>query len=152
MKYWGKKNCVQNAFEEDGVLHGKKVYLFGCTERKYISNFSHSRSEINLNSLESNSPNLVFDLWCYMTSYPFAAQLVSYKGESKVVCIPVVVAVSCHTVLYLHENKIYVLASLTKLIILYKLLHGTNLCDLTNMHSYVPSCCDLCVGPGSWVG
>jgi hypothetical protein len=28
--------CVQNAFEEGGVLYEKKVYLFGCTERKYI--------------------------------------------------------------------------------------------------------------------
>lgn len=26
--------CVQKAFEEGGALQGKKVYLFGCTERK----------------------------------------------------------------------------------------------------------------------
>ncbi|KAF7834227.1 protein HEAT INTOLERANT 4-like [Senna tora] len=49
---WNFSN-LENAFEEGGVLHGKKVYLFGCTE----------------------------------------PQLVSFKGESKVVCIPVVVAV-----------------------------------------------------------
>ncbi|KAK7353562.1 hypothetical protein VNO80_19012 [Phaseolus coccineus] len=44
---------LENAFEEGGVLHGRKVYLFGCTE----------------------------------------PQLVWFKDESKVVCIPVVVAV-----------------------------------------------------------
>ncbi|KAF1893187.1 hypothetical protein Lal_00001627 [Lupinus albus] len=44
---------VQNAFEDGGVLHGKRVYLFGCTE----------------------------------------PQLVWFKDESKIVCIPVVVAV-----------------------------------------------------------
>ncbi|KAI4345188.1 hypothetical protein L6164_012335 [Bauhinia variegata] len=49
---WNFSN-LENAFEEGGILHGKKVYLFGCTE----------------------------------------PQLVSYKGENKVVCIPVVVAV-----------------------------------------------------------
>ncbi|KAI4317206.1 hypothetical protein L6164_025096 [Bauhinia variegata] len=49
---WNFSN-LENAFEEDGALHGKKVYLFGCTE----------------------------------------PQLVPYKGENKVVCIPVVVAV-----------------------------------------------------------
>ena len=27
--------CGQNAFEEGGELHGQKVYLFGCTERKW---------------------------------------------------------------------------------------------------------------------
>ncbi|KAE9601285.1 hypothetical protein Lalb_Chr13g0296181 [Lupinus albus] len=49
---WDFSN-LENAFEEGGVLHGKKVYLFGCTE----------------------------------------PQLVMFKGENKVVCIPVVVAV-----------------------------------------------------------
>ncbi|KAG5155356.1 hypothetical protein JHK82_013325 [Glycine max] len=49
---WDFSN-LENAFEENGVLYGKKVYLFGCTE----------------------------------------PQLVMFKGESKVVCIPVVVAV-----------------------------------------------------------
>ncbi|KAL2339445.1 hypothetical protein Fmac_007385 [Flemingia macrophylla] len=49
---WNFSN-LENAFEEGGVLHGKKVYLFGCTE----------------------------------------PQLVWFKDESKVVCIPVVVAV-----------------------------------------------------------
>ncbi|TKY60345.1 hypothetical protein E2542_SST17443 [Spatholobus suberectus] len=49
---WDFSN-LENAFEEGGVLYGKKVYLFGCTE----------------------------------------PQLVMFKGESKVVCIPVVVAV-----------------------------------------------------------
>ncbi|GAU12197.1 hypothetical protein TSUD_01640 [Trifolium subterraneum] len=49
---WNFSN-LENAFEEGGVLYGKKVYLFGCTE----------------------------------------PQLVSYQGENKVVCIPVVVAV-----------------------------------------------------------
>ncbi|XP_042971304.1 protein HEAT INTOLERANT 4 isoform X2 [Carya illinoinensis] len=44
---------TEDAFEEGGKLHGKKAYLFGCTE----------------------------------------PQLVSFKGESKVICIPVVVAV-----------------------------------------------------------
>jgi len=29
----------QNAFEENGVLYGKKVYLFGCTERKWLADF-----------------------------------------------------------------------------------------------------------------
>lgn len=49
---WNFSN-LEEAFEEDGKLYGKKVYLFGCTE----------------------------------------PQLVSFKGESKVICIPVVVAV-----------------------------------------------------------
>ncbi|XP_047181823.1 protein HEAT INTOLERANT 4-like [Vigna umbellata] len=49
---WNFSN-LENAFEEGGVLHGKKVYLFGCTE----------------------------------------PQLVWFKDESKVVCIPVVVVV-----------------------------------------------------------
>ncbi|KAJ1412880.1 hypothetical protein SESBI_20028 [Sesbania bispinosa] len=49
---WDFSN-LENAFEEGGILYGKKVYLFGCTE----------------------------------------PQLVSFKGESKIVCIPVVVAV-----------------------------------------------------------
>nr|KYP69345.1 Myosin-H heavy chain [Cajanus cajan] len=49
---WNFSN-LENAFEEGGVLHGKRVYLFGCTE----------------------------------------PQLVWFKDESKVVCIPVVVAV-----------------------------------------------------------
>ncbi|XP_061372616.1 protein HEAT INTOLERANT 4-like [Gastrolobium bilobum] len=49
---WNFSN-LENAFEEGGVLHGKKVYLFGCTE----------------------------------------PQLVSFKDESKVACVPVVVAV-----------------------------------------------------------
>ncbi|XP_061344421.1 protein HEAT INTOLERANT 4-like [Gastrolobium bilobum] len=49
---WDFSN-LENAFEEGGILNGKKVYLFGCTE----------------------------------------PQLVMFKGESKVVCIPVVVAV-----------------------------------------------------------
>ncbi|KAG2711762.1 hypothetical protein I3760_04G091700 [Carya illinoinensis] len=44
---------TEDAFEEGGKLHGKKVYLFGCTE-----------------------PQLVF-----------------FKGDSKVICIPVIVAV-----------------------------------------------------------
>jgi hypothetical protein len=35
-----------------------------------------------------------------------AAQLVSYQGENKVVCIPVVVAVSSQTVLSLRIIKI----------------------------------------------
>ncbi|KAJ1429764.1 hypothetical protein SESBI_08168 [Sesbania bispinosa] len=48
---WNFSN-LENAFEEGGVLHEKKVYLFGCTE----------------------------------------PQLVWFKEESKVVCIPVVVA------------------------------------------------------------
>ncbi|KAM3359742.1 protein HEAT INTOLERANT 4 [Capsicum galapagoense] len=49
---WNFSN-LEDAFEEGGELHGKKVYLFGCTE-----------------------PQLVF-----------------YQGQSKVTCIPVVVAV-----------------------------------------------------------
>ncbi|KAJ4965447.1 hypothetical protein NE237_017296 [Protea cynaroides] len=49
---WDFSN-LENAFEEGGVLHEKKVYLFSCTE----------------------------------------PQLVSFKGESKVICIPVIVAV-----------------------------------------------------------
>ncbi|XP_028755060.1 protein HEAT INTOLERANT 4-like [Neltuma alba] len=49
---WNFSN-LENAFDEGGALHGKKVYLFGCTE----------------------------------------PQLVPYKGENKVICIPVVVAV-----------------------------------------------------------
>ncbi|KAK7350836.1 hypothetical protein VNO77_09827 [Canavalia gladiata] len=49
---WNFSN-LENAFEEGGVLHGKKVYLFGCTE----------------------------------------PQLVWFRDESKVICIPVVVAV-----------------------------------------------------------
>ncbi|KAE7998173.1 hypothetical protein FH972_002744 [Carpinus fangiana] len=49
---WNFSN-LEDAFEEGGKLHGKKVYLFGCTE----------------------------------------PQLVSFKGESKIICIPVVVAV-----------------------------------------------------------
>ncbi|KAF5178463.1 Heat intolerant [Thalictrum thalictroides] len=49
---WNFSN-LENAFEEGGLLHGKKVYLFGCTE----------------------------------------PQLVPVKGENKVICIPVVVAV-----------------------------------------------------------
>ncbi|KAM0068545.1 putative protein HEAT INTOLERANT 4 [Helianthus debilis subsp. tardiflorus] len=44
---------IEDAFEEGGVLHGKKVYLFSCTE-----------------------PQLLF-----------------FNGQSKVTCIPVVVAV-----------------------------------------------------------
>jgi len=31
--------CFQNAFEEGGVLYDKKVYLFGCTERKWLPEF-----------------------------------------------------------------------------------------------------------------
>ena len=31
----------QNAFEEGGVLHGKTVYLFGCTEREFLVNLKH---------------------------------------------------------------------------------------------------------------
>lgn len=31
--------CFQNAFEEGGVLYEKKVYLFGCTEREWLSEF-----------------------------------------------------------------------------------------------------------------
>ncbi|MCD7462017.1 Protein HEAT INTOLERANT 4 [Datura stramonium] len=49
---WNFSN-LEDAFEEGGELHGKKVYLFGCTE-----------------------PQLVF-----------------FQGQSKVTCIPVVVAV-----------------------------------------------------------
>ncbi|XVF17146.1 hypothetical protein REPUB_Repub10bG0094200 [Reevesia pubescens] len=49
---WNFSN-LEDAFEEGGKLHGKNVYLFGCTE----------------------------------------PQLVPYKGENKVICIPVVVAV-----------------------------------------------------------
>ncbi|KAK7318541.1 hypothetical protein RJT34_03244 [Clitoria ternatea] len=49
---WDFSN-LEKAFEEGGVLHGKKVYLFGCTE----------------------------------------PTLVTFKGESKVVFVPVVVAV-----------------------------------------------------------
>ncbi|KAJ7956898.1 ATP/GTP binding protein [Quillaja saponaria] len=49
---WDFSN-LENAFEEGGVLHDKKVYLFGCTE----------------------------------------PQLVPFKGENRLVCIPVVVAV-----------------------------------------------------------
>nr|XP_043615484.1 protein HEAT INTOLERANT 4-like [Erigeron canadensis] len=49
---WNFKN-LEDAFDEGGVLHGKKVYLFSCTE-----------------------PQLLF-----------------YQGQSKVTCIPVVVAI-----------------------------------------------------------
>ncbi|OMO55961.1 hypothetical protein CCACVL1_26862 [Corchorus capsularis] len=49
---WNFSN-LEDAFEEGGKLHGKKVYLFGCTE----------------------------------------PQLVPYKGENKVICIPAIVAV-----------------------------------------------------------
>ncbi|KAF5737862.1 hypothetical protein HS088_TW13G00753 [Tripterygium wilfordii] len=49
---WNFSN-LEDAFKEGKKLHGKKVYLFGCTE----------------------------------------PQLVHFKGESKIVCIPVVVAV-----------------------------------------------------------
>ncbi|KAH7283340.1 hypothetical protein KP509_34G002200 [Ceratopteris richardii] len=28
---------LEDAFEENGILHGKKVYLFGCTEPQFIS-------------------------------------------------------------------------------------------------------------------
>ncbi|XP_076931679.1 protein HEAT INTOLERANT 4-like [Bidens hawaiensis] len=49
---WNFSN-LEEAFEEGGVLHGKKVYLFSCTE-----------------------PQLLF-----------------YNGQSKVTCIPVVVAI-----------------------------------------------------------
>ncbi|XP_024978797.1 protein HEAT INTOLERANT 4 [Cynara cardunculus var. scolymus] len=49
---WNFSN-LEEAFEEGGVLHGKKVYLFSCTE-----------------------PQLLF-----------------FQGQSKVTCIPVVVAV-----------------------------------------------------------
>jgi len=31
--------CFQKAFEEDGLLYEKKVYLFGCTERKWLPEF-----------------------------------------------------------------------------------------------------------------
>jgi len=31
--------CFQKAFEEGGVLYDKKVYLFGCTERKWLPEF-----------------------------------------------------------------------------------------------------------------
>lgn len=34
----------QNAFEENGVLYGKKVYLFGCTERKWLADFIYFSS------------------------------------------------------------------------------------------------------------
>jgi len=27
----------QKAFEEGGELYGKKVYMFGCTEREWLS-------------------------------------------------------------------------------------------------------------------
>ncbi|GLJ52088.1 hypothetical protein SUGI_1107780 [Cryptomeria japonica] len=50
---WDFSN-LEKAFEENGELYGKKVYLFGCTE-----------------------PQLVF-----------------FEGRSKIVCIPVVVAVT----------------------------------------------------------
>ncbi|KAL8151895.1 hypothetical protein V2J09_021703 [Rumex salicifolius] len=49
---WSFKN-LEDAFEEGGVLHGKRVYLFGCTE----------------------------------------PQMVPFKDEFKIICIPVVVAV-----------------------------------------------------------
>ncbi|PIA55114.1 hypothetical protein AQUCO_00800091v1 [Aquilegia coerulea] len=49
---WNFSN-LEDAFEEGGLLHEKKVYLFGCTE----------------------------------------PQLVPVKGENKVICIPVVVAI-----------------------------------------------------------
>ncbi|KAB1210383.1 hypothetical protein CJ030_MR6G025458 [Morella rubra] len=49
---WNFSN-LEDAFEEGGKLHGKKVYIFGSTE----------------------------------------PQLVSFKGESKVICIPVIVAI-----------------------------------------------------------
>ncbi|QHO14489.1 uncharacterized protein DS421_15g524590 [Arachis hypogaea] len=32
---WNFSN-LENAFEEGGVLHGKKVYLFGCTEPQQV--------------------------------------------------------------------------------------------------------------------
>ncbi|KAJ9177675.1 hypothetical protein P3X46_012867 [Hevea brasiliensis] len=50
---WNFSN-LEDAFEEGGILHGKKVYLFGCTE----------------------------------------PQLVPYKDEQKVICIPAVVAIT----------------------------------------------------------
>lgn len=31
-----QSNTCQEAFEEGGVLHGKKVYLFGSTERMFV--------------------------------------------------------------------------------------------------------------------
>ncbi|KAL4577734.1 hypothetical protein LXL04_013847 [Taraxacum kok-saghyz] len=51
---WNFSN-LENAFDEGGVLHGKKVYLFSCTERKYTTAF--------------------------------------FGGQSKVTCVPVVVAI-----------------------------------------------------------
>ena len=37
-QHWGVSLiCEQRAFEEGGELYGKKVYMFGCTEREWLS-------------------------------------------------------------------------------------------------------------------
>lgn len=86
---------AQEAFEEGGILHGKRVYLFGCTERKPVYGFT---SLPTLNSLRNScvfwslEKQVSVPLTCLLTTN--AAQLVHFKDTSRVLHIPAVVAVS----------------------------------------------------------
>ncbi|KAJ0039616.1 hypothetical protein Pint_26798 [Pistacia integerrima] len=134
---WDFSN-LEDAFEEGGKLHGEKVYLFGCTERKFADLdfiglvcwgflLSVLRNMLpgmrrgiilfcfNIGTRLGNWNQEIVSIVCFKDSfyglflgkvsylyslcYPFikfsrpAAQLVPYKGENKLICIPVVVAV-----------------------------------------------------------
>ncbi|KAL0752001.1 hypothetical protein Bca101_034004 [Brassica carinata] len=66
---WDFKN-LEEALEEGGLLHGKKVFVFGCTEHLFIASGS-------------------FEV---LKALPGCA-LVPYKGANKIVLVPAVVAV-----------------------------------------------------------
>ncbi|KAF7134526.1 hypothetical protein RHSIM_Rhsim08G0007600 [Rhododendron simsii] len=95
---WNFSN-LENAFEEGGELYGQKVYLFGCTERKKMAakllgiNRVHSSKDhswhCTLDILHKNLCCIAYIL----VADGHASQLVFFKDEGKVTCIPVVVAV-----------------------------------------------------------
>ncbi|KAF7143398.1 hypothetical protein RHSIM_Rhsim05G0107000 [Rhododendron simsii] len=78
---WNFSN-LENAFEEGGELYGQKVYLFGCTEREKVAAKLLGINRVH--SSEDHSRHYTLDI---------LPQLVFFKDEGKVTCIPVVVAV-----------------------------------------------------------
>ncbi|KAE9466118.1 hypothetical protein C3L33_01983, partial [Rhododendron williamsianum] len=73
---------LMNAFEEGGELYGQKVYLFGSTEREKVAAKLLGINRVH--SSEDHSRHYTLDI---------LPQLVFFKDEGKVTCIPVVVAV-----------------------------------------------------------
>ncbi|KAL0888226.1 hypothetical protein Bca101_012209 [Brassica carinata] len=71
---WDFKN-LEEALEEGGLLHGKKVFVFGCTELSLSLNLFISYGSFEV-----------------LKALP-GSQLVPYKGANKIVLVPAVVAV-----------------------------------------------------------